>query len=124
MVLELKATDHSYYCSESNYYVSGYENHGRCDYETWADFKEEWLDPDDSLDDDYNHVFRFDIKESEENPGTFSLWLFFMLQRKGIFRPVRVKHIFAEDIPEIDNFLQDRWEYMKGQWKEISKEVV
>lgn len=32
MALELKNTEHSYYCSDNNYYVGGAENHGRCDY--------------------------------------------------------------------------------------------
>lgn len=122
MALELKATDHSYYCSESNYYVGGRENYGRCDYDSWDDFKQEWLDPGDLIDDDYNHVFRFDITKSEETPGRFDLWLFFILQRKGIYRPVWVKNITQGDIPEIKNFLEDRWEYMKNQWKEFSHE--
>mgnify|MGYP007117714128 CR=1 FL=1 len=43
MALELKNTEHSYYCSDNNYYVGGAENFGRCDYDTWEDFKEEWL---------------------------------------------------------------------------------
>lgn len=122
MSLELKETNHSYYCSESNYYVGGRENYGRCDYDSWADFKQEWLDPGDLIDDDYNHIFRFDITKSEETPGGFDLWLFFILQRKGIYRPVWVKNITQEDIPEIKNFLEDRWEYMKNQWKEFSHE--
>lgn len=122
MSLELKATDHSYYCSESNYYVGGRDNYGRCDYDSWTDFNQEWLDPGDLIDDDYNHVFRFDITRSEEISGRFDLWLFFILQRKGIYRPVRVKNITQGDIPEIKIFLKDRWEYMKNQWKEFSHE--
>lgn len=122
MALELKATDHSYYCSDSNYYVGGRENYGRCDYDSWADFKEEWLNKDGSIDDDLNHLFRFDIIKSEEEPGKFYLWLFFVLQRKGIFRPVWIKNLNSEDIPEIEEFLKLRWEYMKEQWKEFSHE--
>ena len=122
-MLELKETDHSYYCSESNYYVSGRDgqNFGRCEYPTWDDFKEDWLmtGPVD-LDDDYNHLFRFDICENEEKSG-FKMWLFFILQRKGIYRPVLVHSITTEDIPEIEEFLRKRWEYMKGQWSEFSE---
>ena len=42
--MELKETNHSYYFSESNYYVGGQngENYGRSDYDTWEDFMEEW----------------------------------------------------------------------------------
>ena len=37
MALELKNTEHSYYCSDNNYYVGGAENFGRCDYDTWEE---------------------------------------------------------------------------------------
>lgn len=121
MALELKATDHSYYCSESNYYVNGYDNFGRREYDTWADFKKEGVSlPEEMFDDDLNLVFRFDITESEEIPGNFGLWLFFLLQRKGIYRPVWIKNITVEDMSEIESFLAERWEYMKNQWKEFS----
>lgn len=122
MALELKATNHSYYCSDTNYYVHGLRNHGRCDYDIWADFKEEWLDPGELIDDDYNHLFRFDIHEESENPGHFNMELFFILQRKGIFRPVFIREITSEDIVEINDFLKDRWEYLKNQWEEFSME--
>ena len=122
-ILELKETDHSYYCSESNYYVSGRngQNFGRCEHSTWADFKEGWLLPASTdLDDDLNHVFRFDICKDEDS-GNFKLWLFFILQRKGIYRPVLIRSITQEDMPEIEDFLRKRWEYMRGQWIEFSE---
>lgn len=122
MALELKNTEHSYYCSDNNYYVGGAENFGRCDYDTWEDFKEEWL-VDGSLDDDYNHLFRFDILESEETPGRFELFLFFILQRKGIFRPVWIRSITKDNLAEIETFLSQRWQYLKSQWREFSGEV-
>jgi hypothetical protein len=122
--MELKATNHRYYSSETNYYVNGYENFGRYDCETWEDFKCDWLDSNGEVDDDYNHVFRFDIKQKtddEENEiEDFELWLFFILQRKGIYRPVHIKTITKEDMPEIERFLSDRWNYMKNQWSEFS----
>lgn len=119
-MLELKNTNHSYYCSDSNFYVSGDPNHGRQDYNSWANFKEEWLNTDNSIDDDLNHIFRFDITESEENSERFDLWMFIMLQRKGAFIPIRVKGITSENMPEIERFLKARWEYMKNQWCEFS----
>lgn len=122
MALTLKPTNHSYYCSESNYYVGGRENYGRNDYDSWETFKEDWLF-DGKLDDDYNHLFRFDIIGSEENPGNFSLHLYFILQRKGIFRPVFIAHITEKDMPEIEAFLRDRWAYMEHQWKEFSNDT-
>lgn len=119
MALELKATNHRYYCSESNYYVGGRDNFGRCDYENWEDFKEEWLFTDGTLDDDYNHLFRFDIVEKEDSLSRFSLHLFFILQRKGIYRPVFIKNITEDNIPEIESFLKKRWNYLQNQWKEV-----
>lgn len=122
--MELKETNHRYHCSESNYYVNGYSNFGRCDYNTWKEFKDEWLLKDGSLDDDYNHCFRFDIIEHEDDSGEptgiFELWLFFILQRKGNYRPVWIKNIAEEDMTEIQEFLEQRWEYLKGQWSEFN----
>lgn len=124
-LLELRCTEHSYYCSESNYYVDGYNNFGRYECADWHDFKVDWLDGESlNLDDDYNHLFRFDILEDEDNPGNFRLLLFFILQRKGIFRPVVIHRITQEDMPEIEEFLSQRWQYMKSQWCEFSEETA
>lgn len=121
--LELKPTEHSYYCSESNYYVNGHNNFGRNECADWHDFKVDWIGNDAmELDDDYNHLFRFDIIENEDKPGEFKLLLFFILQRKGIFRPVVIHRITQEDMPEIEAFLSQRWQYMKSQWREFSEE--
>lgn len=127
--MKLQATEHSYYCSESNHYVGNQhgENFGRCEYDTWADFQEEWLDSDGvSIDMDYNLCFRYDIKQrrnldTDEPIAEFELWLFFMLQRKGIYRPVLIKHIEEKDMPGIKGFLEKQWEYMKYQWNELNK---
>lgn len=127
--MKLQATDHSYYCSESNHYIGNQhgENFGRCEYDAWADFQEEWLDSDGvNIDMDYNLCFRFDITQ-KHNPDTdepideFELWLFFMLQRKGIYRPVWIKHIEEKNMPEVERFLKMQWEYMQNQWKEIAE---
>lgn len=123
--MKLQETNHSYYCSDSNYYVGGYDNFGRCEHKTWDDFKSEWLLTNETLDDDLNHLFRFDIKENEEqlNKGikSFQLNLYFILQRKGIYRPVIIEEIKEEDMKEIEEFLKQRWNYMKNQWKEFSE---
>lgn len=129
--MELKETNHSYYCSGNNYYVNGRDgnNHGRCDYDSWNDFKEDWMvkvDNKQELDDDYNHIFRFDIvekrdEETDESTGQYELWLFFIQQRKGNYVPVRIKELAKENIPDIEKFLKDRWDYLKKQWIEFSK---
>lgn len=127
--MKLQGTSHSYYCSDSNYYVGGRngENFGRSEYETWEEFRDEWLGEDGvSIDVDYNLCFRFDIIQKRD-PDTddlldgFELWLFFILQRKGIYRPVWIKNISENDMPYIEKFLKIQFEYMKNQWKEIAE---
>nr|DAM14524.1 MAG TPA: hypothetical protein [Caudoviricetes sp.] len=129
--MKLQGTNHSYYCSESNYYVgnSKGENFGRSEYETWEDFRKEWLNPDGvSIDIDYNLCFRFDIiqkrdLDTDDLIDGFELWLFFILQRKGIYRPVWIKNIYEKDMPYIYNFLKMQFEYMENQWKEIAETI-
>ncbi len=124
--MDLKPTRHSYYCSSGNYYVDGRRNHGRNDYDTWEDFKADWLNKDLTIDHDYNHCFRFDIlphrnpETDEEIEGKFSLWLYFIIQRKGIYRPVLIKNITQENMEEIELYLKSCWEYIKGQWEEFA----
>lgn len=121
--MQLQETYHSYYCNESNYYVGNRcgENFGRSEYNTWADFKEGWLYSDGvNINIDYNLCFRFDIKQNPEANG-YELWLFFMLQRKGIYRPVLIKHLEEKDMPNVEQFLKMQWEYIQNQWKEIAE---
>lgn len=126
--MELKETNHNYYSSETNFYVGNMrgENFGRYEAEDWEQFKKDWLFDDLTIDHDYNHCFRFDIKQhrdpetDEVIEGKYSLWLFFVLQRKGIYRPVLIKEINEKDIPEIKKYLQDCWNYLQGQWEEFN----
>jgi dihydrodipicolinate synthase/N-acetylneuraminate lyase len=113
--MKLKETDHLYYCLDENYYNAN--PHGI--FNTWKEFKSGWLDENLELDDDLNHLFRFDIKKNDY--GTLSFYLYFMLQRKGIFLPIEIKTITKKDMPEIENFLASRWEYLKKQWIEFSE---
>ena len=126
-MLELKETDHSYYCSDSNYYVGNYngENWGRVEYETWEDFKDEWLGDDLRIDRDYNLCFRYDITrgrdvDTDELLDEYHLYLYFILQRKGIFRPVFIKRITKNDLGEIEIFLKNMWDYHRSQWEEVT----
>lgn len=132
--MELQATNHKYYCSETNYYVGNRngENYGRCEYDTWKEFYENWIpwsksdgnDPE--IDWDYNLLFRFDINQKEDDEGNklddYFLNLFFILQRKGIFRPVIVHSIKKEDMPYIEKTLKSAWGYVSDLWKELHEE--
>lgn len=120
--MELKATNHNYYCNDANYY----SNDALAEFETWEEFKDSWLDAGLTIDHDYNHCFRFDIKNmfnhdtDEEFEDRFSLHLYMMLQRKGIFIPIEIKEIKQEDMKEIEKYLADCWSYMRGQWAEFN----
>jgi len=119
--MEFKATDHSYYCNDANYYKSGVLQR----FEKWSDFRENYLDENLELDHDFNHCFRFDVKplfnheKDEDYTDRFSLHLYMMQQRKGNFVPIEIKEIVKEDMPEIEKYLSSCWEYMKNQWEEL-----
>ena len=103
--MKLNVTNHPYYCSKSNYYVGGYDNFGRSEYDSWSDFKEEWLGiGDDSLgiDSDLNYCVRFDITQNEDSGAK------------------QVRNIKDSDMPEIEKFLKRQWKYIKKMWKEFS----
>ena len=111
--------EHSYYCSGANYY----SNDASHEYDSWKEFDEEWGIED--LDLDYNHVFRFDLKENEEPEvddtlGKYYLEIFFMLQRKGIFKPVLIKNITEGDFENIVKFLKPHWDYTKNMWEPLT----
>ena len=103
------AADHPYYCSDSNFY----SNEASSSHLNWNDFLNEWGG---ELDLDYNHVFRFDIKEKEQK-GTYYMEVFFMLQRKGIFYPVSISEVKEEDAQSILEFLKPHFEKTKELWK-------
>ena len=120
-MLELKSTSHSYYCHEANRHdISAVR-----EYETWEEFKSSYFTGE-NYDDDYDHIFRFDIfdkaeraDEGEDCSG-FTLALFCIQQRRGYYTPIIIETITLEDMPEISDFLQKRWQYLEGQWSEFS----
>lgn len=60
-MLELKETNHSYYCQEGNYYTNG----EAYQHMSWDEFKKYMClgENGEFHDHDYNHVFRFYIIE-------------------------------------------------------------
>lgn len=127
-ILKLEATEHSYYCSDTNYYVGNKygENFGLSEYETWEEFSEAW--DSENIDYDYSLLFRYDIKnkydekEDEEIEGEYYLELFFILQRKGIFKPVVILDLKEDDLSEVEKMLKDAKQHLFGLWEEV--EVV
>ena len=120
--IDFKPTDHSYYCCDTRWNQRRDE---KAEFDCWEDFKSDWCPENRTYDDDLNHLFRFDLQQkyeekTDDNTGSMQLLLFFMLQRKGLFVPVTVNNITEADMPEITEFLQKRWEYIKKQWCEFS----
>ncbi|MED3625651.1 hypothetical protein P4478_00200 [Bacillus subtilis] len=124
--MELKKTNHYYYCSDSNFYVGNAngENYGSAIHETWKDFKEKWFMSSGEIDHDYNHCFRYDIdhpldENDNEIKDKYYMKLYMMHQRKGRFIPVLIRNITEDDMPEIEQFLKSCWDYLCHQWNEV-----
>lgn len=115
--MHLWEANHSYYCSESNYYSR--DCHTRWD--MWSSFLEEFGDSD--L--DYNLVFRWDWHEGEDwGAGKYNgddyyrngrLLMFFIMQRKGIFACHEIS-VCRADEPAVIEFLRPRLAYLRDLW--------
>lgn len=99
--------EHPYYCSDSNYYHANELER----YTSWNEFKDGYLDL------DLNLLFRFDWKQRDD--GINTLELFFVLQRKGIFRPVEVI-VQKSDEDDIKTWLTHRWGHMSALWEGVT----
>lgn len=105
---------HDYYCNEGNYY----SNDCGAEYESWADFLSEEGDSDM----DMNLVFRWDWREGEDweiPAGQAQLLLFWIGQRKGIYRYSRVT-VTRDDEPAIRAWLEPRFAHLKGLWEPLT----
>lgn len=111
LTLKELATDHDYYCSDSNYY----SNEASLKYETFADFYEEFHD----ADVDMNLVFRWDLHEIEKSKRYY-LEIFQMKQRKGIFTPIHIACFDEADIPLFWKYLKPHIEKLKSIWQPLN----
>jgi hypothetical protein len=118
--------EHPYYCSESNYYAPGNDQPYQS-YKSWGEFDQEYRDSD--L--DMNLVFRWDWREGEGwelpefngdvNYRNGKLLIFFMGQRKGLYRWVDIE-VCRADEPSVIEFLSVRWDHLKLMWEPFSGE--
>jgi len=113
--------NHAYYCNEGNYYASGCGE----EYSTWDDFHSAEA----AAELDYNLVFRWDWQEpdAETDPAAHGrntadphyrggrLLVFFMGQRKGMYRWAEVR-VCRADEPAVIAYLRPRWEHMRSLW--------
>lgn len=126
-VVHLWEFDHPYYCNEGNYFARASEC--SCHYQRWQDFFAEEGDSD--L--DMNLVFRFDWEPPREDgdPDKPIVWqgdeyyrdsvlkLFYMGQRKGLYRWVTID-VCRADEPAVREWLMERWQHMRTLWAPLS----
>lgn len=107
MTLKELAIDHPYFCNDNNYY----SNKAAENYSCWEDFYDDWS----GADIDMNLIFRFDIIQDEET-NLYSMKIFFILQRKGIFKPVSIKSVREDNVEEIIKLLTKHHKRLKEIW--------
>jgi hypothetical protein len=118
-LMNLWDDDHPYYCSESNYY----SNEPGERYDSWAEYLAAW-GPNDK---DLNLLFRWDwakpdpdnYEDGETIPDHDTLWLFYVLQRKGIFLANQVR-VTEADESSVREYLEGYWRHMRLLWRPLS----
>lgn len=111
-VTRLYEVEHPYYCNEGNYF----NNDCTESYDSWRDF----VAAEGDSDPDMNLLFRFDWEPATEDDGDVLL-LFWMGQRKGLYRPSRVC-VSKADEPEIRKWLRKRLAHLLKLWAPLVKE--
>lgn len=122
MSTRLWEIDHPYYCNEGNYFASGC----RAEFASWREFVAEA----DGEDFDMNLVFRWDwdldtddAGDSKPHPDPYyrdgTLNIFYIGQRKGLFRSVGVS-VCKADEADVIAWLKPRWAHMQALWQGIA----
>lgn len=118
MKLKDLAVEHSYYCSESNYYSSK----SSLSFSTMTEFLNEF----ESSDIDLNLCFRWDVKdvsescENEEAKGVrYNAEVFLILQRKGIFLPCTIDSIVQEEVERFVKYITNHKKHLDDLWDPI-----
>lgn len=120
---------HPYYCNEGSYFSDDCGQHVK----SWQDF----VAAEGDADKDYNLLFRWDWEAprpgesgdydsecpirwvGDENYRDCELKLFYMGQRKGVYRYVIVE-VCRADEPAVKVWLQERFDYMLRLWEPFS----
>lgn len=111
------AANHPYLCSDSNYY----SNEAGAEWETMTDFLAKF----ENADEDMNLVFRWDIRQrDEDNPGRYYAEVFMMHQRKGIFSPHYIRHINEDEAIRFRAYLEKHWKVLRAMWEPLSSDVI
>lgn len=122
--VHLWEVDHPYYCNEGNYYAPGREQ-PFTEYGRLAEFLSENADSDF----DMNLVFRWDWSEDnddgeptydgDENYRNGKLKIFWMGQRKGLYRWT-VIDVCRADEPKVIEFLRPRLAHLLSLWAPLT----
>jgi hypothetical protein len=115
---------HDYYCAEGNYYAPGNQQ-PFLEHESFDDFLSEESD----ADLDMNLVFRWDWHEGtdydlpefngDENQRNGKLFIFFMGQRKGLYRWAEVD-VCRADEPKVIEYLMPRYRHLMKLWTPLN----
>ena len=103
---------HDYYCHDSNYFSKDAAQ----DFETWAEFYNEYHD----ADIDMNLIFRWDIFKEDGNHH-YSMKVYIMGQRKGIFTPIRIDYVHDDNFEQIKSLLQPHFDKLQNLWQPFSQ---
>lgn len=128
MTTRLWETDHPYYCSESNYFSNEcgseygswqafHESEGSNDFDMNLVFRWDWT-PNDYVADDSPEGLREYADRFGEKDHAWTLKVFWMGQRKGIFRCTEVK-VCKADEPDVRAWLAKRAEHMRTLWEPL-----
>ncbi len=109
------AVDHSYRCSESNYY----SNDCISTFENWSKFIGCSIG---TYDFDYFLVFRWDIEtKSDETPNLFQMRIHFIQQQIGRFSTCLIDEVTDNDVESILEYLKPRYEHLNELWNPLNK---
>jgi len=112
--------EHEYHCNDCNYF-SG-DTHAK------HDSLDAFLEEEGDADIDYNLVFRwdivaaYDIETDDYHPTNRELFVYFMGQRKGLFR-VASCPVEREDEPRIRAYLLPRMRHLFKLWEPLTDET-
>lgn len=83
-------------------------------YKTFDEFYDEFS----TADINYNWIFRWDVKQREDN--TYFCELHMIQQRKGAYTPILIELLREEDEIELLDYLQAHRDYMQDIWAPLS----
>lgn len=117
--------NHAYYCNQGNYFTAAGQTENT--FQSWGEFVRDEGD----CDFDYNLLFRWDWKLPEGDAGEpvlhpdkhyrdGHLLLFWMCQRKGLYRHTIVS-VCQADEPAVIEWLKPRLKHLMSLWEPLTQ---